>query len=167
MFLKKYNVPKLTIERSIGRDALRRQFIMFFTNNLWSFIRNDGEQNSYILIFTEIIKNIFDHTDVDGYLNIEEDDKVMTITIGDYGNGKKEKTKTAYNFGVGLKGIKEVSEFHGLKVRRVLKKEKGFHYEIKFKRSQGNRLPKLDQHTLDTWWASAKAFAVLNNPKAS
>ena len=97
------------------------------------FLKTDLDSHVFIMIFIEMVKNIYDHADCDGVIMFNFKEKEFLFTISsksksfDYSKAKflpSSKTGSGNNFGLGLLLIEELSGQLNLKLKIIQKKDR-------------------------------------------
>lgn len=94
--------------------------------------------NSFLMVISEMIKNIYDHANGEGYALLEKDINQISFEITDLGKNKFDYEKalasgrssknTKYNFGIGLQTIKEICENLQIKLE-ITQSDKSLSYK--------------------------------------
>lgn len=115
-----------------NREVLLHDFRVDWIN---LFLKMDLDSHVFIIIFIEMVKNIYDHADCNGVLmfNFKEKEFLFTISSSsksnnfDYSKAKSlpsSKAGSGKNFGLGLLLIEELSSQLNLKLRIIQKKDR-------------------------------------------
>ena len=122
-----------------GNGKSRDKFLKEIRKALRSFL--GYENRELIMVLSEMVKNIYDHTDEKkGALRIEKYPDLINFSLRDQGTEeflwgdcirKSTKAGNGINFGVGLRSIEDISCHIGLKLE--IDTSKGFAYTGSFR----------------------------------